>query len=56
MGLFRIYGTTKGLMTSKGVNAMHHMFEMIGIPYKNTKHDFKQLEAMGEEYVKQRML
>ncbi len=23
------------------------------IPYKNTKHDFKQLEAMGEEYVKQ---
>jgi len=26
------------------------------IPYKNTKHDFKQLEAMGEEYVKQRML
>ncbi|MBP3620521.1 MAG: hypothetical protein J6J16_02030 [Lachnospiraceae bacterium] len=22
------------------------------IPYKNTKHDFKQLEAMGEEYVK----
>lgn len=21
------------------------------IPYKNTKHDFKQLEAMGEEYV-----
>ena len=22
------------------------------IPYKNTKHDFKQLEAMGEKYVK----
>ncbi|MBQ4060336.1 MAG: hypothetical protein IJD40_15615 [Lachnospiraceae bacterium] len=21
------------------------------IPYKNTKHDFKMLEAMGEEYV-----
>ena len=21
------------------------------IPYKNTKHDFKQLEALGEEYV-----
>ncbi len=25
------------------------------IPYKNTKHDFKQLEAMGEEYVRQLM-
>lgn len=25
------------------------------IPYKNTKHDFKKLEIMGEEYVKQFM-
>lgn len=25
------------------------------IPYKNTKHDFKQLEVMGEKYVEQRL-
>ena len=25
------------------------------IPYKNTKHNFKELEIMGEEYVKQLM-
>lgn len=46
MGLFRIYGTTKGLMAFNGTNAMHHMFEMIGIydEYisKNEKLDFKE--------------
>ena len=31
MGLFRIYGTTKGLMASNGTNTMYDMFEMIGM-------------------------
>ncbi len=31
MGLFRICGTSRGLMVSNGTNAMHHMFKMIGM-------------------------
>ena len=46
MGLFRIYGTSIGLMAFNGTNAMHHMFEMIGIydEYisKNENLDFKE--------------